>query len=81
MLVALLLASPAFLSAQRRGGFGACATNWDAQEYFVSPHHRGNPAYDGRVTFARIKYQGRYECGGQGPGWAHDYPRAEWHFM
>jgi hypothetical protein len=33
------------------------------------------------VTFARIKYQGAYECGGEGPGWSHDYPRTEVHFM
>ena len=84
VLVALPAVVPASLSAQRRGGFGgfgACDTNWDAQDYFVSPFHHGNPVYDGRVTFARIKYQGRYECGGEGPGWAHDYPRTEWHFM
>lgn len=69
-------------AAQRRGGFGsACAYNWDQQNYFISPFFRGNVPYDGRVTFARIKYQGNYECGGEGPGWSHDYPRTETHFM
>ena len=69
-------------AAQRRGGFGnACRTNWDRENYFVSPYFRGNVPYDGRVTFARIQYQGDYECGGQGPGWSHDYPRTETHFM
>src|SRR5262249_46019663 len=48
---------------------------------FVSPFFQGNPGYDGRVTFARIKYKGAYECGREGPGWAHDYPRTESHFM
>ena len=71
--------------AQRRGGgFGvgaACRFSWDERNYFVHPYFRGNPPYDGRVTFARIKYQGAYECGGQGPGWSHDYPRADAHFM
>ena len=39
--------------AQRFGRNSACSTNWDAQGYFVSPFFRGNPLYDGRVTFAR----------------------------
>ena len=78
----LTLASATMLSAQRFGGRGAaCRSNWDAENYFVSPFFAGNPAYDGRVTFARIKYQGAYECGGEGPGWAHDYPRTESHFV
>ncbi len=78
----LTSASPA--SAQRRGGrfaSGACSFSWDDQNYFISPFFAGNPLYDGRVTFARIKYQGAYECGGEGPGWSHDYPRTESHFM
>jgi len=75
-----LLASPTAASAQRRS-YGACATNWDAEGYFVSPFFRGTQPYDGRITFARIKYRGNYECGGEGPGWSHDYPRTEYHFM
>ncbi len=68
--------------AQRRGfRNSACQTNWDAENYFVSPFFAGLPKYDGRITFARIKYQGAYECGGEGPGWAHDYPRTDSHFM
>ena len=67
-------------SAQRFGG-GACNFSWDAENYFVSPFFRGNPEYEGRVTFARIKYAGAYECGREGPGWAHDYPRTDVHFM
>jgi hypothetical protein len=79
MLLTLAMAS--VVSAQRFGGWGAaCRSNWDADEYFVSPHFAGNPVYDGRVTFARIKYRGGYECGREGPGWAHDYPRTESHF-
>jgi hypothetical protein len=81
LLAALALASqPA--SAQRRGyRNAACATNWDAESYFISPYYAGAPLYDGRIVFARIKYRGDYECGGEGPGWAHDYPRTESHFM
>lgn len=79
--VVLILATATVVSAQRFGGrFGACRSNWDADNYFVSPYFAGNPTYDGRVTFARVKYRGGYECGGEGPGWAHDYPRTESHF-
>jgi hypothetical protein len=67
-------------SAQRGYG-GACSFSWDSDNYFVSPFFRGNPTYDGRVTFARIKYAGAYECGREGPGWSHDYPRTDVHFM
>lgn len=71
-------------AAQRRGGGGfggACNFSWDADDYFVSPYFAGKPLYDGRVTFARIKYKGGYECGREGPGWSHDYPRTESHFV
>jgi hypothetical protein len=80
-----LVAGVGDASAQRFGGGGfgngACRSNWDSDDYFVSPYFAGNPLYDGRVTFARIKYQGAYECGREGPGWSHDYPRTDIHFM
>ena len=41
-------------------------------------------AYDGRLMFARIRYDSRSAWGGWSggqPGWAHDYPRAERNFM
>jgi hypothetical protein len=64
--------------AQRRGrGF----YGGDPNEYYVPPDFNGNVPYDGRVTFARIKYRGFYSMGPEGPGWSHDYPRAEEHFM
>src|ERR1044071_7744144 len=70
------------VAVAQRGYYGmACRLNWDADNFFVSPFFRGNPRYDGRVTFARIKYRGAYECGGEGPGWSHDYPRTDFHFM
>ena len=40
-----------------------------------------NPRYDGRFMFARIKYRGYEHFAQEGPGWAHDYPRAEAHLM
>lgn len=82
MIWAALAITGSSASAQRRGGFNsACRTNWDEHGYFVSPFFRGRPTYDGRITFARIKYRGSYECGGEGPGWAHDYPRTEANFV
>ena len=47
----------------------------------------GNVPYDGRFTFARIRFgvgltAGSFRGGGRGlPPWAHDYPRAERNFM
>jgi hypothetical protein len=78
------LAVPASVASAQRFGGGfreACRFSWDEQDYFVSPFFRGNTPYDGRVTFARIKYRGAYECGGEGPGWSHDYPRTDSHFV
>lgn len=34
--------------------------------------------YDGRFAFVRVKYHGAFR---RDPGWAHDYPRADWHFQ
>jgi hypothetical protein len=48
--------------------------------YYAHPDWRGNPLYDGRVTFVRIKYRGYEHWTNQGPGWAHDYPVSETHF-
>jgi hypothetical protein len=81
-MIAVLVTERA--EGQRFGGGrfgGACNFSWDDDDYFVSPFFSGNPPYDGRVTFARIKYKGSYECGREGPGWSHDYPRTESHFM
>ena len=50
----------------------------------------GQVAYDGRFTFARLRYSETADFGGgrfrgrgrgQGPPWSHDYPRAERNFM
>ena len=39
-------------------------------------------AYDGRFAFVRLRYGGS-SAGGfrREPPWAHDYPRADWHFQ
>ena len=71
----LLLAAPAALDAQgfgRRGG---------PREV---PADAGDIPYDGRLTFARIRFDLRSPWGGWSggqPAWAHDYPRAERNFM
>jgi hypothetical protein len=74
----LSLAVPASdASAQRRGRF----FGGDPNEFYVPPDFNENHPYDGRFTFARIKYRGFYSMGPEGPGWSHDYPRAEEHLM
>jgi hypothetical protein len=75
-LIAILLAALATpVDAQRGEGGGRYAEPGD------------NPAYDGRFTFARLRYEmdgwfgggGRGRGGGQ-PPWAHDYPDGERNF-
>jgi hypothetical protein len=84
LLVLALLAMPALdLAAQRRGGgrgnmYGSLG---DPNEFYQSPDWHGNAKYDGRFVFARIKYRGFEHYAQEGPGWHHDYPRAESHFM
>ena len=69
------------LSAQRRpgGGFGQYFGGPD--EMYQPPDFVGNVPYDGRFTFARIRYKGfDHWAGREGPGWSHDYPDAEENF-
>jgi hypothetical protein len=77
LLGAALLAIPAITDAQRRGEYGMGRALGDPNEFYMPRAWAGNTPYDGRFTFARIKYRGA----GRGAGWAHDYPRAESHFM
>jgi hypothetical protein len=80
LLLLVALATPA--DAQRRGGFGRMREMLgDENEYYRHPDFRGNVKYDGRFVFARIKYRGYGGFTDQGPGWSHDYPRAEAHLM
>jgi hypothetical protein len=76
--LALVVSSTA--QAQRRNrGFGMELA--DQSGYYVHPDFRGNHAYDGRFTWARIKYRGYFKFGPEGPGWSHDYPRSDSHIM
>ena len=50
------------------------------QRYFVGGEpEEGNPSYDGRLTFTRLRYPGLGGLTEEGPGWKHDYPTAERH--
>ena len=69
VVVALLGVSALALSAQRRGFFD--------REFPVE----GNPSYDGRLTFARLRYPGTGGMTQEGPGWMHDYPTGERHLL
>ena len=53
----------------------------DPNEFYTPPQFRGNVKYDGRFTWARIKYRGYAHMGPEGPGWSHDYPRSDGHLM
>lgn len=64
-----------------RGGFDMSALG-DPNSFYTPPDFKGNPQYDGRFTFARLKYRGYGRWSGrEGPGWSHDYPDADVHFM
>lgn len=80
LAIALLLLPAASAGAQRGGrfprDFGA-SSMLGGFDFAMPRGYAGNPRYDGRFTFARIKYRGY----GYGVGWAHDYPRAEVNFM
>ena len=79
------------LAVMAIASLGAPLIGW-AQDRFggVAEAIPPNPAYDGRYTFARIRYE--QHAGELGPGsfgrgggrgdvkWAHDYPRGERHF-
>ena len=68
--------------AQRRRGNGDFGQFFGSpDDYYTPPEYNGNPAYDGRFTFARIWYRGYdHWAGREGPGWSHDYPDAEENF-
>jgi hypothetical protein len=62
-------------AAQRRQGLEQYFGGRD--EMYQPPAFHGNVPYDGRFTFARIRYRGFEHFGPEGPGWSHDYPDAE----
>ena len=83
MVGALAVIATSGAPAQRRpgrpGGFGGYFGSPD--EMYQPPEFAGNIPYDGRFTFARIRYKGYdHWAGREGPGWSHDYPDAEENF-
>jgi hypothetical protein len=66
-------------TAQRRNGFNQYFGS--PTDFYTPPAYHGNPVYDGRFTFARIKYRGFEHFGREGPGWSHDYPDADENFV
>ncbi len=92
MAAVLVLASmvpPSNADAQRGGGRRQRGFGYEQffapvapDEFYKPPAFAGNVPYDGRFTFARIAYRGSERWSGrEGPGWSHDYPDAEEHFM
>jgi len=86
-LLALLLGAldSAVLGAQERGFRRGREPRPQLSD---EDYQRYNVPYDGRFTFARLRYDqslwdrgGFWGRGGGDPGWAHDYPRAERHLM
>ena len=69
LAVALLGVAMATLAAQRR--------NFFTGDFPVE----GNPTYDGRLTFVRLRYPGYGGMTNEGPGWMHDYPDGERHLL
>src|SRR5262245_45756661 len=81
LLLLLILLVPLSASHAQRAEGRMRRMLGDPNDYYVPPDFRGNNKYDGRFTFARIKYRGYAHFTYEGPGWSHDYPRAESHFM
>ena len=75
------VAADAQRGERRRGGGGLEQYFGNSGEFYTPPGFNGNVPYDGRFTFARIKYRGYAHFTDEGPGWSHDYPRADVHLM
>jgi len=78
VLGVLGLAAATSVDAQRRGGYSRYFGS--ADDMYQPPAFHGNVPYDGRFTFARIRYKGFEHFSQEGPGWSHDYPDAEENF-
>ena len=65
LLTAVTMPSEAQFGRRRRGSWFSPSANVDYGEQF---------------TFVRLQYRALYGARGQGPGWSHDYPRAERNF-
>lgn len=78
-----VLALSAVHAQRRRGGGGGGYSQYFSSDndMYDPPDFHGNVPYDGRFTFARIRYRGfDHWAGREGPGWAHDYADADENF-
>jgi hypothetical protein len=80
MGVMMLVAASSVAHGQRRGGGFNRYFGSDPEGMYEPPQFHGNVPYDGKFTFARIRYRGFDHFGREGPGWSHDYPDAEENF-
>src|ERR1044071_47663 len=82
LIAALTLGSMTVRAQRTRPGrpFGYDMRGSSGGDYYNPPDWVGNPLYDGRVTFVRVRYRGYEHFTDQGPGWAHDYPVSATHF-
>jgi hypothetical protein len=79
LLVVAGLAVAGVAGAQRPGrGYGRYLGS--PEDMYQPPAFHGNVPYDGRFTFARVRYRGFEHFTQEGPGWSHDYPDAEENF-
>lgn len=71
-------------AVQAAGVVATDAQDWRRRSRREVPEGLGHVEYDGRLTFARIRFEPRsvWEGWANGmPSWGHDYPRAEQNFM
>ena len=61
LLLALLVTPVLDAAGQRRGRGNMYGSLGDPNEFYTPPDFNGNAKYDGRFTFARIKYRG-FQC-------------------
>lgn len=80
LLALVLLGAPAVLALDAGPAAGQ---DWRRQSREI-PADLGHVDYDGRLTFARVRFEPRSAWEGWAygmPAWGHDYPRAERNFM
>lgn len=68
LIIATILLAVSGVAAAQRGGL---------RSFGRGPSYGENPAYDGRFTFTRIRFDGGGRRGGG--AWSHDYPDADRH--
>ena len=79
--LSVIVAATLAASVTAQGGFGRRQAEGSGRRSAPHVDSEARVAYDGRFAFVRLQYGG-FEGGyRREPPWAHDYPRAERHFM